>query len=71
MENKLKSLFEFQKFAKNKNLQKIIDDTDSRLEAREYALDDGSLSFAVGGRKTEPEETHRLKDENNKKDNVL
>lgn len=42
MENKLKSLFEFQRFAGNSRLAKMIEDTDSRYGAE---LSDDDIAF--------------------------
>lgn len=42
MENKLKNLFEFQRFEKNSQLQALIDDTHSRAA---QALSDDDLDF--------------------------
>ncbi len=52
MENKLFKLFDYQKFSKNKDLQKIIDDVEERYQ-NEYVLSDDSLAFAAGGKKSE------------------
>ena len=55
MENKLKRLFDYQRFAKNENLQKTIEDSLNRNpEVIELALNDASLAMAVGGRKHDP-----------------
>lgn len=50
MEDKLRKLFDFQRFAKNRELQKIITDTQSRFDEAAIYLEDESLSFAIGGR---------------------
>lgn len=40
MENTLKSIFEYQKFEKNINLQSIVDDTLKRFDAIELSEED-------------------------------
>lgn len=48
MEQKLKNLFDFQKFEKNSRLQKIIDDSINRYESFELSDDDLSFVNAAG-----------------------
>lgn len=47
MENKLKSLFEFQRFEQNKRLAKLISETEAR-QAVEISDDDLELVAAAG-----------------------
>ena len=58
MEKILKKLFEYQKFANNPSLQKIIEESEARCAYQE--LPDSALSFATGGKKeaenTEPQD---------------
>lgn len=61
MEKKLSRLFDYQRFAKNANLQKIISDTERRYEGVAVLLEDEHLSFAAGGR----EIVRNLDDEKN------
>ena len=49
MEDKLRRLFDYQRFAKNRELQKIITDTQSRFDEAAVYLEDESLSLAYGG----------------------
>lgn len=48
MENKLKSLFEFQKFEKNEHLDRLIQESLSRYEKTELSEDDLFLVNAAG-----------------------
>lgn len=48
MENKLKSLFEYQMFEKNPHLQSLIDETLNRYEAEALSDDDLALVNAAG-----------------------
>ena len=50
MENKLKTLFEYQKFAGNDHLQSLIQDTLSRYECTALSDDDLELVNAAGMR---------------------
>lgn len=56
MENKLKNMFDYQKFEKNSRLEKLISDTESRY-ARELTDDDLVMVNAAG------EETGKNEDE--------
>ncbi|MCQ2530034.1 MAG: hypothetical protein MJ086_02105 [Lachnospiraceae bacterium] len=47
MENKLKNLFEYQRFEKNEKLEKLISQTESRFE-RELSEDDLFFVNAAG-----------------------
>lgn len=47
-EAKLKSLFDFQRFENNKKLQRVIDNTHRRVEARELTDDELDLVAAAG-----------------------
>ena len=75
MEDKVRRLFDYQRFAKNRELQKIITDTQSRFDEAAVYLEDESLSLAYGGRHLE----ESVKDEKQgedlnveeKKDNLL
>ena len=48
MERTLKSLFDFQKFEGNSDLQKVIDSTHSRYAVRELSLDEMEGVAAAG-----------------------
>ncbi len=48
MENKLKRLFDYQKFEGNADLQRIINATHARYGARELNLDEMSMVSAAG-----------------------
>ncbi len=54
MENKLTKLFEFQRFEKNKQLDKIIRDVQDKYPESSY-LDETALSLVAGGKKSEDE----------------
>ena len=60
MEKKLRKLFDYQKFSKNKDLQLLIDDCESRYPEG-VLVSDEALSFAVGG-KNQTEEDKNKKD---------
>lgn len=54
IENKLKALFDYQRFENNKALDQIINQSKERnVSANIFALDEISLSFAAGGQKEE------------------
>ena len=48
MENKLKTLFGFQRFEENASLQKVIDSTHARYVVRELSLDQMGKVAAAG-----------------------
>ena len=48
MENKLRKLFDFQKFEGNSSLQQVIDDVHARYAMRELDLDDMEWVNAAG-----------------------
>ena len=48
MERTLKSVFDFQKFEGNSDLQKVIDSTHSRYAVRELSLDEMEWVAAAG-----------------------
>ncbi|MCR5296845.1 MAG: hypothetical protein K6E17_05505 [Clostridiales bacterium] len=48
MERKLKQLFDYQKFAGNRELQQVIDSVHARYTARELALEDMEMVAAAG-----------------------
>ena len=48
MENKLKSLFNYQKFERNADLQRVIDSVHSRYASRELRLDEMEMVSAAG-----------------------
>ena len=52
IEKKLFTLFDHQRFNKDKKLQSIIDSVERKYDV-EYVLADSDLSFAIGGRKLE------------------
>jgi len=47
LDNKLKKLFSYQRFAGNKDLQKVIDDTNASMDM--LSLDDDDLTMASAG----------------------
>ena len=54
IENKLRLLFDYQRFDKNKELSKMIKETNEKYEnSGVLLLDEASLSFASGGKKEE------------------
>ena len=48
MENKLKKLFDFQKFEGNASLQSVIDDVYARYAKKELSMDDMEWVNAAG-----------------------
>lgn len=50
MEEKLRRLFDYQKFAQNRNLQRVINAVDEKYERGIELISDTALSFAVGGK---------------------
>ena len=48
MENKLKKLFDFQKFEGNASLQSVIDDVHARYAMKELSMDDMEWVNAAG-----------------------
>ena len=48
MDNKLKQLFGYQRFAENKDLQQVIDSVHAKYATRELALDDMEMVNAAG-----------------------
>ena len=48
MENKLKKLFDFQKFEGNASLQSVIDDVHARYAKKELSMDDMEWVNAAG-----------------------
>ena len=48
MERKLKQLFDYQKFAGNRELQQVIDSVHARYAARELAPEDMEMVAAAG-----------------------
>ena len=64
MENKLKALFDFQKFEGNSDLQQVIDSVHARYRTndfRELSLDEMEMLSAAG----EPEIQPKKKDKKN------
>ena len=49
-EKKLTNLFDYQRFTKNKELQRLINDVNSRYETGAVLLNESDLSFVAGGR---------------------
>ncbi len=47
MENKVSRLFDFQRFAPNEDLEKIISDVESRYAVDKHELSDEDLSFVA------------------------
>ena len=48
MEKKLRSLFDYQKFEGNKDLQRVVDSVHGRYAMRELNIDEMSVVFAAG-----------------------
>ena len=48
MDNKLKQLFGYQRFAENKDLQQVIDSVHAKYATRELALNDMEMINAAG-----------------------
>lgn len=49
-ENKLSNLFDYQRFERNKDLQRIINNVQERYDTEAVLLSEAELSFAVGGK---------------------
>ena len=64
-EKKLNNLFDYQRFERNKDLQRFINDVEKRYDTGAVLLTEAELSFAAGGRtldKIETAEDKVLKD---------
>lgn len=59
MEQKLKNLFDFQKFEGNSGLQQVIDSVHSRYAVRELSLNEMEWVAAAGIPGAVPEEKNR------------
>lgn len=65
IESRLSRLFDYQRFERNKDLQRVINDVESRYDRGAVLLTESELSFAAGGRtvdKIPSEEEKILKD---------
>ena len=62
MDKKLKSMFEYQKFAQNSRLSKLIADTENRYTAHELSDDDLWLVNAAGVPEMDPKDANKKKD---------
>ena len=62
MENRLKKLFDFQKFEGNASLQQVIDDVHARYAAKELDMDDMEWVNAAGSY-NDPEKKRRGSEE--------
>ena len=63
MNRKLLQIFDYQRFSRNKDLQKLINETNERYDlGSEFALAEGSLALVSGGKRIE-EEKQKDKDE--------
>ncbi len=49
-ENKLSNLFDYQRFERNKDLQRIINNVQERYDTGAVLLSEAELSFAAGGK---------------------
>ncbi|MBO7676851.1 MAG: hypothetical protein J6S49_05000 [Erysipelotrichaceae bacterium] len=49
-DRKLSNLFDYQRFERNKDLQRIINDVEHRYDSSAVLLTEAELSFAAGGR---------------------
>ena len=56
MEGKLKSLFDYQKFEGNPELQSVIDSVHARYAVKELSLDEMEWVAAAGIPETKPED---------------
>ena len=61
MENRLRQLFDFQKFEGNASLQQVIDDVHARYAVRELDMDDMAWVNAAGS--SDPEKKRRKLEE--------
>ena len=48
MERTLKQLFDYQKFEKNADLERLVDSVHSRYAIRELSMEDMDMVFAAG-----------------------
>ena len=62
MENRLRQLFDFQKFEGNASLQLVIDDVHARYAVRELDMDDMAWVNAAGS-SSDPEKKRRKLEE--------
>ena len=58
--DRLSCLFDYQRFEKNKELQRIINDVENRYDSGAVLLMESELSFAAGGKDVE----RQIKDKN-------
>ena len=58
-EKKLSNLFDYQRFSKNKDLQRIINGVESRYESGSVLLSESELSFVAGGQYVEEEDKNK------------
>lgn len=65
MENKLKAMFDYQKFERNSALEQVINSTHSRYAVRELNLDDMEWVSAAGDA---AETARRIRDGQNRED---
>ena len=63
LEKKLLKLFDYQRFEKEKSLQRVINEVEQKYDNEIVALADVSLSFASGGRKIDSENIKEGKDD--------
>lgn len=60
MEARLKNLFDFQKFANEPELQRVIDQAHARRGARLLSLDEADMVNAAGDKYVKPENADPL-----------
>ena len=60
-EKKLNNLFDYQRFERNKDLQRFINDVEKRYDTGAVLLTEAELSFAAGGRTIDKIETAKDK----------
>jgi len=63
LEKKLLKLFDYQRFEKEKSLQRVINEVEQKYDNEIVALADVSLSFAAGGRRIDSENIKEGKDD--------
>lgn len=56
-ENKLSNLFDYQRFERNKDLQRVINNVERKYDSGAVLLTEAELSFAAGGKTIDKIET--------------
>ncbi|MBR3251344.1 MAG: hypothetical protein IKF80_06520 [Erysipelotrichaceae bacterium] len=60
-ERKLSGLFDYQRFERNRDLQRIINNVEQRYDTGAVLLTEAELSFAAGGKNLDKKETEEEK----------